>query len=153
MALADRRRDVDEDRWIRAGDFVRQSARWLRISYWVGAISDGIAAWVMLSQAFLGFESPLTRMIPEIPYRYAMGMAGSLMAGWTILLLWADRKPVERRDVLVITNVVILGLMASGIYAVSSGFAPLSSMAPMLIFQGMLIALFTSSYMNSRGGK
>jgi len=136
---------------IRAGDFVRQNTRWLRISYWVGAISDGIAAWVMLSQAVLGFESPLTHMIPGIPYRYAMGMAGSLMVGWTLLLLWADRKPAERRDVLVITNVVILGLMASGIYAVSSGFAPLSSMAPMLIFQGTLIVLFTSSYMISRG--
>jgi hypothetical protein len=107
----------------------------------------------MLSQAVLGFESPLTHMIPGIPYRYAMGMAGSLMVGWTILLLWADRKPVERRDVLLITNVVILGLMASGIYAVSSGFAPLSSMAPILIFQGMLIMLFTSGYMLSRGGK
>jgi len=47
-----------------------------------------------------------------------MGLAGSLMLGWTLLLVWADRKLVERRGVLMITNVVVLGLMGCGLYAV-----------------------------------
>jgi len=61
----------------------------------------------MLDQAILARPSPLTHYLPEVPYRYAMGLAGSLMLGWTILLLWADRRPVERRGVLMITNFVI----------------------------------------------
>jgi len=31
----------------------------------------------------------------EIEYRNLMGLAASLMPGWTLLLIWADRKPVE----------------------------------------------------------
>lgn len=122
---------------------------WLRVSYWVGAIADGIVALAMFAETFLALPSPLTHSVPDLPYRYAMGLAGSLMLGWTILLLWADRKPRERRGVLIITNVVILGLMASGLFAVSSGFISLGRVAPSLVFQVLLIVLFTSSYLGS----
>ena len=126
------------------------TVRWLRISYWVGAVADAGAAAVMLSQAIFGYQSPLTRYTPEVPYRYAMGLGGSLMLGWTILLLWADRRPVDRRGVLLITNVVILGLVASDIAAVLAGFVPFTSMAPLLAFQVILIVLFGGSYAIAR---
>jgi len=71
------------------------------------------------------------------------------MLGWTILLLWANRRPVERRGVLLITSVVILGLMASGLFAVSAGFMSFTGVAPILVFQVLLIALFTTSYVGS----
>ena len=129
---------------------MKKSTIWLRISYWVGAVADGIAAGIMLAQAILARPSPLTRYLPEVPYRYAMGLAGSLMLGWTILLLWADRRPVERRGVLMITNFVILGLMGSGLYAVSAEFMSLAAAGPLLTFQALLIALFASSYVLSR---
>jgi len=125
---------------------MKRSTRWLHISYRVGAVADGIVAIVMLGQAILAHESPLTHYVPEVPYRYAMGLAGSLMLGWAVLLLWADRKPQERRGVLMITNLVIVGLIGSGIYALYSGFATSSSMAPVLVIQVVLIALFTYSY-------
>ena len=32
-----------------------------------------------------------------------MGIGAALMWGWTVLLLWASNKPVERRDILIIT--------------------------------------------------
>ena len=32
-----------------------------------------------------------------------MGIGGSLMTGWTFLLLWAVRKPIERRAVSLLT--------------------------------------------------
>jgi hypothetical protein len=129
---------------------VKSSTTWLRISYWVGAVADGIVAAVMFAQAVLALPSPLTRYVPETPYRYAMGLAGSLMLGWTILLLWADRRPVERRGVLIITIVVILGLMGSSVIALSAGFMPARSVLPVLIFQVALIAIFGSSYVASR---
>ncbi len=103
----------------------------------------------MLAQAILGCPSPLTHYLPELPYRYAMGLAGSLMLGWTILLLWADRKPMERRGVLLITNLVVLGLMCSSLFAVSAQLMGPAAAGPLLAFQAVLIALFTASYIVS----
>ena len=129
---------------------LQSSIAWLRISYWVGAIADGIVAAVMFAQATFALPSPLTQHLPEMPYRYGMGLAGSLMLGWTILLLWADRKPVERRGVILITVVVIIGLMGSSAVALWVGFLPAGSVVPMLVFQAGLIALFIYSYVASR---
>ncbi len=128
---------------------MRNSTTWLRISYRTGAVADGLAAAIMLSQAILGQPSPITQFVPEAPYRYAMGLAGSLMLGWTILLLWADRRPVERRGVLMITNVVILGLMVSGLYAVSAEFVGIASGVSLLAVEAFLLLLFAASYLAS----
>jgi len=128
---------------------LKNATTWLRISYWVGATADGSVATVMFAQAILAQPSPLTHYVPETPYRYAMGLAGSLMLGWTILLLWADRKPVERRGILMITNVVIVGLMGSSLFAVSAGFMPPVAVVALFVLQAVLIVLFTSAYVAS----
>jgi hypothetical protein len=84
---------------------------------------------------------------PTREYRYAMALAASLMAGWTALLLWADRRPVERRAVLLLTICpVLLGLMAAGAYAVASGAVPPENMLPTWALQLALIILFGASY-------
>ena len=123
--------------------------RWLRISYWVGAVADGIVGVLMffpeLGRAAYGdpnFE-------PSADYRYAMRFGASLMLGWTVLLLWADRKPVERRGVLPITLFVIAGLAWAGAYAVSADLVSLSRMVPSWGFQALLVALFLYSYVRS----
>jgi len=103
----------------------------------------------MFAQAILARPSLLTHYVPETPYRYAMALAGSLMLGWTILLLWANLRPVERRGVLLITNVVILGLMASGLFAVVAGFMSVRAGVPILALQVSLMVLFTLSYVAS----
>ena len=71
--------------------------KWLRISFRTGAVVDGIAAAAMFDQAIFARVSPLSGYVPETPYRYAMLIAGSLMLGWTVLLLWADRDPMARQ--------------------------------------------------------
>ncbi|MCK5097366.1 MAG: hypothetical protein KAR45_04645, partial [Desulfobacteraceae bacterium] len=88
---------------------------------------------------------------PGIEYKYAMGVAASLMAGWTILLIWADRKPVDRKGVLLITVFpVLLGLIAAGIYAVSQNFIPIWKMIPTWIIQTLLATLFTYSFFSAK---
>jgi hypothetical protein len=124
--------------------------KWLRISYWVGAVADGVAAMAMFAQAVFARPSPLSDYVPEIPYRYAIALAGSLMLGWTALLIWADRRPYERRGVLVITIMVIFGLASSGIFAVAFGFIALKRLTPILLFQTVLVLLFAASYLSSR---
>ena len=74
------------------------------------------------------------------------------MLGRTYLLLWADRKPVERRGVLLLTIVpVLLGLEAAGIYAVTSHFIALAKMVPICMPQLILIGLSSFAYSRARG--
>jgi hypothetical protein len=129
---------------------MKNSTTWLRISFWVGAIADGLVALAMFSEMFVGHASPLTHYVPDFPYRYAVGLAGSLMLGWTVLLLWACRKPAERRDVLLLTCVVVVALMITGLFGITVGYVPFGAGVAVLAFQGLLIILFGSSYLASK---
>ena len=120
---------------------MRKKIIWLRISYWVGAIADGLATLRMLFPKFAyGVE-----------YRYALGLGASLMLGWTILLIWADKRPLERKGVLLLTAFpVVLGLLLAELYAVISGIISFERMLPTGIFLLGLITLFSFSYFNAR---
>jgi hypothetical protein len=125
--------------------------RWLRISYWTGASIDALAAIQMLSPQIFGLTNQLPNFNPGHDFTYAMGLGASLMLGWMVLLLWADRKPLERKGILIITVVpVIVGIAIAKIVAVSSGFTMLESAIPTWGLQLVLIALFTLSYRNAR---
>ena len=80
-----------------------------------------------------------------------MGMGASLMLGWTALLLWADRKPLARKGVLLLTVFpVIVGLAANEAHAVATGFLTLSAVAPIWALQAALSALFLVGYWRAR---
>ena len=123
--------------------------RWLRISYWVGAIADAIAAVAMFFPEVGGVVYGIADFEPTAAYRYAMRLGASLMLGWTVLLLWADRKPLERRGVLPITVFVIAGLAWGGAFAVDAGFISLPNMIPTWALQVLLTVLFLYSYFRS----
>lgn len=123
--------------------------QWLRVSYWVGAVADAVCAVAMLAPRWLGAVYGIADFEPGSDYRYAMGLGGSLMLGWTLLLLWADRRPVERRGVLLITVFVILGLASAGAYAVGSGLIAPGEMISTWLVQALLVALFVYSYARS----
>ncbi len=74
------------------------------------------------------------------------------MLGWTFLLLWADRKPVERRGVILLTVFpVCVGLDLANIYLFVYGYVTVRSMIPSFILSFLTLALFIFSYVNSRG--
>lgn len=123
--------------------------RWLRISYWVGAIADAIVGVLMFFPEIGRAAYGNADFVPTADYRYAMRFGAALMLGWSVLLLWADRKPLERRGILPITVFVIAGFAWAGAYAVSAGLVPLSNMIPSWGFQGFLVALFLYSYFRS----
>jgi hypothetical protein len=126
--------------------------KWLRISYWTGAVIDALAAVQMLSPKIFAITNNLNNFQPKAEYCYAMGMGASLMIGWTVLLLWADRKPLERKGVLLITIIpVILGLILNEIVGVNSQFISIGTILPIWIFQAILILLFGYSYFNAKG--
>jgi hypothetical protein len=109
----------------------------LRISYWVGAVADGFASYRML----------FPKYSYNVEYRYALGLGASLMIGWTFLLIWADRSPVERKGILLLTACpVVTGLLLAEIYAVQSGMLKFGQMIPTGTFLVGLIVLFCFSY-------
>ena len=125
--------------------------RWLRISYWAGAILDVLAALSMLIPGLFAFSSRLPDFRPGPDYRYATGMGASLMLGWTVLLLWADRRPLERKGVLLITLFpVVAGLVLNEIDAVAGGFLPITATAPIWGVQLLLAVLYLASYLNAQ---
>lgn len=111
----------------------------LRVSYWVGAITDGLAGIRMLIPA--GSNSA--------EYRYALALGAALMFGWAFILLWADRKPTERKGVLLITVFVVAGLIAAEIYAMTNELVAPGRVIPVIIFLVALSILFCFSYFNA----
>jgi hypothetical protein len=123
----------------------------LRFCYWIGAVADAISAIVMLFPRLGGSMYGISDFNPGYEYRYAMGLGASLMIGWTFLLIWADRKPVERRGVLILTVFpVLFGLIISGIYVVATGLISTDKMVPTWIFQGLITGLYLFSYVYTR---
>lgn len=116
----------------------------LRAAFLAGAITDGLALIPMvfpsMAQLLWGFEEF------SGPYRFAMGYGASLMAAWTVLLLWAYRRPLERSFVAALTVFVIYGLVATEVVAVFAGHVAASRMIPTWLLQAGLLALFAGGY-------
>ncbi len=122
----------------------------LRISFLVGAITDGLAfitmAFPKIGSALFGGDS--TKLGAE--YRYAMGIGSSLMAGWTGLLVWGAISPIERRDILMLTLFpVVAGIIAASITAVRNRVVLRSRVIPLWIHLGCVSILFVVSYVLS----
>ena len=124
---------------------------WLRASYRIGATVDFLAALIMLLPA-IGSPGPDSgHVLGTRGAVYAMAIAGSLMLGWGFLLIWADRKPVERKGVLIITAIpAVVGLLIPGSFAVAADLIPVHSMATTWVLQILITALFLFSYYNAR---
>jgi hypothetical protein len=119
----------------------------LHISYWVGAITDLLFAIAMLYVPMLAGMLRLPIVPDSLATKLALDMGASLMFGWTVLLIWADRKPFERKSILLITVLpVIAGLALTTLYGYLSGFIPLIGAIPIWVLQIFLIALFLVAY-------
>ncbi|MBN2003203.1 MAG: hypothetical protein JXA21_07580 [Anaerolineae bacterium] len=122
---------------------------WLRLCYWWGIIADAVMAVLMLFPSrYLGFMN--VNLAPDSGVRYGLLNGAPLMIGWTILLFWADRKPVERKDILLLTLPVIAGYIAVEVYAVFAGWETLRQTLLLFLQQIGMSAAFVVSYRNAR---
>ena len=120
----------------------------LRISYWVGAIADFINAVAMVYPPLMARMLILDQTPTSLDARLALFMGASLMFGWTVLLIWADRKPVERKGILLITIFpVIVGLAITTLCGFLRDYIPLKGAIPIWIFQILLTMLFICAYL------
>jgi len=114
--------------------------KWLRVSYWAGAIGDfAIAILVML---------PDRMGVPS--YVYPMGLMSAVAFSWGCMLIWADREPIERRWVLLPTILVGTMLLLAGIYSIYVGVITARSYIPNFILFPAMIALWSISYYRAR---
>jgi hypothetical protein len=120
--------------------------RLLIASYWIGIFADALATLLLFSPA-VGDRvfRPLPYEITPM-YLYVSRVAGALMLGWTILLYWGQRRPVERADLLLITLAPVTVMAGAAVAVARSGQIPLPSLVPMLAFYLVLYGTFIPSY-------
>ena len=106
----------------------------LRLSYWTAAIAD--------------FVISILAWIPErmgvIDVVYPMGLASVIAFSWGVILLIADRKPIERKWILIPTILVV-----SLITIVRTGFSLKGAIEfnfALFLFAIALIILMIYSY-------
>jgi len=121
--------------------------RLVHLAYRIGAVVDAAMVLPLLVPSVAGAMLGVDRFAPNAEYRYVAGLCAALMAGWTALLIWADRDPVARRGILLLTVCpVVLGLAAAGVYAMSSGLVRPLYIGPMFAVQLGIVVLFLSAY-------
>jgi len=122
----------------------------IQIAFWIGAATDGLAILPMLSRRIGAklFGADLTNN--DFRYQYAMAIAASLMAGWTLLLLWGIGSPMERRDILLLTVFpVITGIVLAIVFAVKHRLVKISRVIPIWIHLGALSVYYVAVYVLS----
>lgn len=123
----------------------------LILSYWIGIIADAAATVLLFSPSVADAALQLPPVIRSPIYLYVSRVAGALMLGWTVLLLWAQRRPVERADILLITLFPVVTLLAgaAALFA-ASGWIVLKNLAPLFVLYIIVFCTFLPSYVWAR---
>ena len=116
----------------------------------LGAVVDGAIAvsWYLIAS---GWEIPniLNGYIGVgLDYQLAMYIAAMFMTGWAVLLAWGALKPIERRELLLITSgFLLLSIIIEFVFFSNTlgGAAFVFGVTKRLI----LSVLFTSAYLYS----
>ena len=96
----------------------------MKIGYWFGIAADALWAVGLLFPRVFGILTGNPDFNPDLQFRLVMGVGGTLMTGWTFLLLWGVRKPIERRFVILLTAFpVVFGLFIVALIEVLEGNA------------------------------
>lgn len=113
----------------------------LRIAYWIGIVLDAVA-FVQMAFPSLGLKMLGSTIAVEPAYVFSIELGAGLMLAWTLLLFWADRKPLERRGVIPLTMIVIAWNFATMLYGVREGLVPAGAMLPQIIVAGATFAYY-----------
>ena len=96
---------------------------WIRLAYWLGIVADAVWAVGLFVPRAYGLLTGDPDFDPDLPFRLGLGVAGVLMTGWTILLIWAVRNPIDRRFVILLTAGVAFGMGSVALLGVLAGNA------------------------------
>ena len=120
----------------------------LIISYWIGIIADAAATVLLFSPTIANFALQPQPFEISAAYLYVSRIAGALMLGWTVLLFWAQLKPIERADILLITLFPVVALLAlAAVLVAESKQISTSNLVPMFILYFIVYCTFIPSYL------
>jgi hypothetical protein len=116
----------------------------IKLPYYLGIAVDALWAVALFVPALFGVLLGNPDFHPEIEVRTIMAIGGTLMTGWTFLLVWAVKEPVERRVVCLLTAFpVIFGMFIVALM----GFLNGNTTNLWIMFKTIiLILLFINSY-------
>jgi preprotein translocase subunit SecF len=121
----------------------------IRFAYWIGAIMNLLVAISMTLYVF--FELNIGMDFPDanLENRYMLVAGMALMWGWTALLIWGDRKPVERKMLLLLTAMPVVILYFVGdlvLFLQGAGDPNIASFVIIQSIRIVLLSIFISSY-------
>lgn len=121
----------------------------IHFAYWLGAIMDFLVAGSMFLYVFFGINIGMgfPAVTAETKFMLISGMA--LMIGWTVLLIWGDRKPLERRHLLLITAFPVVFTYLLGeiiIYILGESTQTLTELILFQIIRTVLIIVFIAAF-------
>ena len=107
----------------------------------MAAIADFIIAFLVLIPERMGVTG----------FVYPMGLMAAVAISWGVMLIIADRQPMERRWVLLPTMLVVFLLGAAGIYAAIVGVIPVSRIIASSTTVALVLGLLTYTWFKTRG--
>ena len=117
-----------------------RDTRVLRAVFLAGAVTDAVALLPMLLPSLATLLWRLRDASDS--YQLAMRCGASLMLGWTLLLVWASRRPLERYVVAPVTVLVVGGIVVSEIAGAAAGVVDAWRVVPTWCLQVILLVLF-----------
>jgi hypothetical protein len=119
----------------------------LLISYWIGIVADAAATLLLFCPFLANFALQPQAFEISAVYLYITRIAGALMLGWTVLLFWAQLKPIERADILLITLFPVVTLLAiAAVLVAKSNQISISNLLPMFVLYFVVYCTFIPSY-------
>ena len=80
----------------------------LRTICWIGVAADALWSVALVYPSLYGILTSQPLLQTDLPLRLTMGIGASLMMGWTLLLAWTAKNPVERKAVFLLTAFPVL---------------------------------------------
>ncbi len=116
----------------------------VKLPYWLGIAADALWAVALFWPTVFGLLLGRPDFHPETDVRMIMAIGGTLMTGWTCLLVWAVQEPIARRAVILLTAFpVVFGLFVVALVGVITGD---SSGTWILLKTAVLFVLMVTSY-------
>lgn len=124
----------------------------LRITLWWGIIADAVeTARMFFPSVFIESSGAVVTRDPG--FDLALRYGAPVMLGWTLLLIWADRKPMERKGILLCLVPVVISYFVVEVIAIRDGVLRLGSVLPAFILQTVLLLLIALSYSLARAAE
>jgi hypothetical protein len=112
----------------------------LRLVFWFGMIADTFEV-LRMAVPKLFILSTGTNLTDNPELRQGLLYGAPVMLGWTLILFWANRKPLERKGVLLSLIPVIIGYIIVQSVGVASGAYPIARVVPSFSAQAILLSL------------